>query len=107
MDAKPSELISNSTGLQAAQRNCRSSGVVTGNTKREELTKNAGVVSLARDVSASINPTSVVEEMLADQLAACHNAGMNLITQASLAPNSQEMIRLVNGSARMFEVFQQ
>ncbi|HSA60843.1 MAG TPA: hypothetical protein VLE03_01265 [Nitrospiraceae bacterium] len=75
--------------------------------KRTESAAQAGVLDLALGAAVSIQPRDAIEAMLVDQLAVGHNAAMRLSTQASIAPNAVDMVRLANASARMMEVFQQ
>jgi len=69
------------------------------------------VLSAALDTAKSAKAKNSIEKMLCHQLAACHDAGMNLLgrfnetglfTQLTVA----DQVRLVNTAGRMFDVFQ-
>jgi hypothetical protein len=71
----------------------------------------AGVLSAALDTAKSAKARNSIEKMLCHQLAACHDAGMDLLgrfketgyfTKLPVA----DQVRLINASARMFDVFQ-
>jgi len=71
----------------------------------------AGVLSAALDTAKSARASNSIEKMLCHQLAACHDAGMDLMGRFketglfSKLPVADQ-VRLINAAARMFDAFQ-
>jgi hypothetical protein len=71
----------------------------------------AGVLSAALDTAKSARARNSIERMICHQLAACHEAGMDMLgrfketgyfTKLPVA----DQVRLTNAAGRMFDVFQ-
>lgn len=68
----------------------------------------AGVLELAVDAAQSIQARNSLEKMLAHQLAAAHDAAMQLLARAFDAKNPPaETTRLTNAAARLIQVYQE
>lgn len=71
----------------------------------------AGVLSAALDTATSARAGNSIEKMLCHQLAAVHDAGMDLLgrfkeTEQFTTLPVPDQVRLVNAAARMFDSFQ-
>jgi hypothetical protein len=67
-----------------------------------------GVLSAALDTAKSARASNSIEKMLCHQLAAVHDAGMELLTRFREAPifgplQVADVVRLSNGAARLFD----
>ena len=86
---------------------------VDASTQRAHLALKAGVLTNALDAAQSADAHGPIEKMLCHQMAAVHEAGMDLLIRlkddACSSPQRfppVELARLTNAAARMFEVYQ-
>jgi hypothetical protein len=62
--------------------------------------------AMALDASDSIKAANSLEKMLSHQLASCHQMAMDHIAKASLQPNPENSVRLLNLSLRAMDAYQ-
>jgi hypothetical protein len=79
--------------------------------QRAYVATRANVLSPALDAAKAAGAKNSIEKMLCHQLAAVHMAGMELLVRVHELPVFSslpvvELVRLTNGAARLFEVFQ-
>ncbi len=82
---------------------------------RQQLISNAGCFDLALDAAETIGAENSLEKMLAHQMAACHNAGMQMIQKINFAiddiginkDDDLRLQRITNTASKLMITFQQ
>jgi len=82
---------------------------------RQQLISNSNCFDMAIDAAETIGATNSLEKMLAHQMAACHNAGMNLIQKINYAiddignhkDDDLRLQRMTNTATKLMTTFQQ